>query len=245
MGVVADMPSTHNLLIKLEQFGHKFLAHFHSHPGNGPDATHPSGTDENFQRRLESAGHLALMAIFSRDGYVRFIRLDQNFEIEIYGEGVETMRPAFTGSRTSISLRGTAIPGAWIASARFLDSIKKPSRRPRTLHRGGRDHFADRAHPGAKGHRRITLLDDDFVEPTNLNRQRFYIKDVGKTKRSRSRGTLQPECIVATEIRGYPFRLEEAIASGWISLAMSRSAASITIRPALPRAATSARKTFP
>ena len=89
MGVVADMPSTHNLLIKLEQFGHKFLAHFHSHPGNGPDATHPSGTDENFQQRLEQAGHLALMAVFSRDGYVRFVRLDQNFEIEIYGEGVE------------------------------------------------------------------------------------------------------------------------------------------------------------
>lgn len=89
LGVVADMPSTHNLLIRLEQFGHKFLAHFHSHPGNGPDATHPSGTDENFQRRLESAGHLALMAIFSRDGFVRFVRLDKNFEIEIYGEGVE------------------------------------------------------------------------------------------------------------------------------------------------------------
>ncbi len=93
MGVVADMPATHNLLIKLEQFGHKFLAHFHSHPGNGPDATHPSGTDENFQRRLEKAGHLALMAIFSRDGYVRFVRLDQNFELEIYGEGVELYAP--------------------------------------------------------------------------------------------------------------------------------------------------------
>jgi hypothetical protein len=89
MGVVADMPSTHNLLIRLEQFGHKFLAHFHSHPGKGPDATHPSGTDENFQGRLEKAGHLAIMAIFSRDGYVRFVRLDQNFELEIYGEGVE------------------------------------------------------------------------------------------------------------------------------------------------------------
>ena len=37
MGVVADMPSMHNLLIKLEQFGHKFLAHFHSHPENGPE----------------------------------------------------------------------------------------------------------------------------------------------------------------------------------------------------------------
>ncbi len=94
MGVVADMPSTHNVLIRLEQFGHKFLAHFHSHPGKGPDATRPSGIDENFQRRLEKAGHLALMAIFSRDGYVRFIRLDQNFELEIYGEGVEHYAPA-------------------------------------------------------------------------------------------------------------------------------------------------------
>jgi hypothetical protein len=93
LGVVADMPATHNLLIKLEQFRHKFLAHFHSHPGRGPDATHPSGTDENFQRRLEKAGHLALMAIFSRDGYIRFVRLDKNFELEIYGEGVENYAP--------------------------------------------------------------------------------------------------------------------------------------------------------
>jgi hypothetical protein len=93
MGVVADMPSTHQLLIKLEQFHHKFLAHFHSHPGNGPGATHPSGTDENFQRRLEKAGHVAVMAIFSRDGYIRFVRLDRNFEVEIYGEGVERYAP--------------------------------------------------------------------------------------------------------------------------------------------------------
>jgi hypothetical protein len=93
LSVVADMPSTHNLLIKLEHFGHKFLAHFHSHPGKGADSTRPSGTDDNFQKRLESAGHLAIMAIFSRDGFVRFVRLDQNFEIEIYGEGVENHAP--------------------------------------------------------------------------------------------------------------------------------------------------------
>src|SRR5262249_31217726 len=49
MGVVAHMPSTHNMLIRLEQYGHKFLAHFHSHPGKGPDATHPSGIDDDFQ----------------------------------------------------------------------------------------------------------------------------------------------------------------------------------------------------
>jgi len=94
IGVVAEMPATHNLLIRLEQFGHKFLAHFHSHPGNGPGATQPSGTDENFQGRLEKAGHLALMAVFSRDGYVRFVRLDKNFELEIYGEGVENYAPS-------------------------------------------------------------------------------------------------------------------------------------------------------
>jgi hypothetical protein len=89
VGVTADTRATHKLLIKLEQFGHRLLAHFHSHPGIGPDSTNPSGIDENFQRRLEHAGHVAVMAIFSRDGFVRFIRLDQNIEIEIYGEGVE------------------------------------------------------------------------------------------------------------------------------------------------------------
>jgi hypothetical protein len=89
VGVTADTRSTHKLLIKLEQFGHRLLAHFHSHPGNGADATSPSGIDENFQRRLESAGHVAVMAIFSRDGFIRFVRLDQNLDIEIYGSGVE------------------------------------------------------------------------------------------------------------------------------------------------------------
>jgi hypothetical protein len=77
------------LLIKLERFKHRLLAHFHSHPGHGADATHPSGTDASFQKRLESAGHVAAMAIFSRDGFVCFLRLDNNLEIEIYGEGVE------------------------------------------------------------------------------------------------------------------------------------------------------------
>jgi proteasome lid subunit RPN8/RPN11 len=89
MGVVADPRSTHGLLIKLEQFGHRLLAHFHSHPGRGAEATKPSGTDRRFQERLESAGHVAIMAIFSRDGFVRFVRLDQNLEVEIHGNGVE------------------------------------------------------------------------------------------------------------------------------------------------------------
>ena len=93
MGVTADTQSTHGLLIKLERFKHRLLAHFHSHPGTGADSTHPSGTDESFQKRLETAGHVAVMAIFSRDGFVRFVRLDNNLEIEIYGEGAEKHAP--------------------------------------------------------------------------------------------------------------------------------------------------------
>jgi hypothetical protein len=93
VGVTADTRSTHKLLIKLEQFGHRLLAHFHSHPGNGPDSTNPSGIDESFQRRLEAAGHVAVMAIFSRDGFIRFVRMDQPIDIEIYGEGVKQHAP--------------------------------------------------------------------------------------------------------------------------------------------------------
>ncbi len=90
LGVTADTKFTHGLLIKLEQFGHKLTAHFHSHPGQGgAESTRPSGIDESFQSRLERAGHVAVGGIFSRDGFVRFFRLDRNFEIEIYGEGVE------------------------------------------------------------------------------------------------------------------------------------------------------------
>ena len=88
-GVTGDIRATHGLLIKLEQFGHRLLAHFHSHPGVGAGATHPSGIDKRFQGRLEKAGHAAVMVIFSRDGFVRFLRLDGHVDIEIHGKGVE------------------------------------------------------------------------------------------------------------------------------------------------------------
>lgn len=89
VGVVGNQTDTHRLLIKLEQFGHRLLAHFHSHPGNGLEATRPSGTDTGFQKRLEDAGYPTVAAIFSRDGFVRFFRLDEELEVEIYGSGVE------------------------------------------------------------------------------------------------------------------------------------------------------------
>jgi hypothetical protein len=89
LGVTADSRFTHRLLITLERFRHRLLAHFHSHPGEGPNSTRPSGVDTGFQDRLERAGHIAVAAIFSRDGYIRFFRRSGSFEIEVFGEGVE------------------------------------------------------------------------------------------------------------------------------------------------------------
>jgi adenylyltransferase/sulfurtransferase len=63
-----------------------------------------------------------------------------------------------------------------------------------------------------KGIGRITLLDNDVVEASNLNRQRFYIKDIGQNKALALAANLLPECIVETEMQGIPLRLEEAIA---------------------------------
>jgi hypothetical protein len=89
--VRGDMGATHKLLIRLEQFGHRLLAHFHSHPGRGLSATTPSGKDDAFQKRLEGAGYPTIAAIFSRDGYIRFFRLSGEFDLEVHGEGVESV----------------------------------------------------------------------------------------------------------------------------------------------------------
>lgn len=92
VAVVGDTTATHRTLIKLEQFGHRLLAHFHSHPGIGISSTSPSGTDRNFQQRLEDARYPCVAAIFSRDGYIRFFRLDRECNIQIHGKGVDHVR---------------------------------------------------------------------------------------------------------------------------------------------------------
>lgn len=62
-----------------------------------------------------------------------------------------------------------------------------------------------------KGIGKLTILDDDVVEVSNLNRQRFYSKDIGKNKATALVENLQAECTFSTELIGYALRLEEAI----------------------------------
>lgn len=77
----------------LDQVGLPLVCHFHSHPGFGPNANHPSGTDLRFQSRLESAGHIAIGGIFSRDGYLRFFAGDGTpFVVVVRGKRIKKVQ---------------------------------------------------------------------------------------------------------------------------------------------------------
>jgi molybdopterin-synthase adenylyltransferase len=125
------------------------------------------------------------------------------------------MRPAFTVSPKLIKLRGTAIPGAQDRQRKIPGFDQDIFSRSRVVCIGAGGIISQIAPTLVrKGIGGITLLDDDLVEATNLNRQRFYITDVGKNKAFALAQNLQPECIAATEIRGMACRLEEAIGQG-------------------------------
>ncbi|MGA2149262.1 MAG: ThiF family adenylyltransferase [Bryobacteraceae bacterium] len=125
------------------------------------------------------------------------------------------MRLAFTVSQTSIRLQGKAVSGAEDRQRKIagFDQERYSKAGVLCIGAGGLiSHIAPTL--VRKGIGRITLLDDDVVEPSNLNRQRFYIKDIGKNKALALAENLEREYIAATEIRGLAFRLEEAIARG-------------------------------
>src|SRR5713226_3177735 len=122
------------------------------------------------------------------------------------------MRPAFTVSPTSIRLRGTPVPGAEDRQRKIPGFDQEVFSKSSVLCIGAGGIISQIAPTLVrKGVGRITLLDDDIVEASNLNRQRFYIEDVGENKAVALAQNLQPECIAATEIRGVALRLEEAV----------------------------------
>jgi molybdopterin/thiamine biosynthesis adenylyltransferase len=123
------------------------------------------------------------------------------------------MHPAFTASRTSTRLRGVAIPGAEDRQKRIPGFDHEVFSRSRVLCIGAGGLISQIAPTLVrKGVGGISLADDDVAETSNLNRQRFYIKDVGRKKALALAENLLPECIAETEIVGIPFRLQEAIA---------------------------------
>jgi molybdopterin/thiamine biosynthesis adenylyltransferase len=65
-----------------------------------------------------------------------------------------------------------------------------------------------------KGIGSLVILDHDVVEPTNLNRQRFYSQDLYKNKAHRLAGNLAREGFSRTTIQGYDLEFQEAIEEG-------------------------------
>jgi len=72
-----------------EDFGHYVLAVFHSHTSKGISSTTPSSIDYQFLRRMAQIGCCCLGGIFSLDGYVRFFKENERFDIDVYGKGTE------------------------------------------------------------------------------------------------------------------------------------------------------------
>ena len=125
------------------------------------------------------------------------------------------MRPVFTASQTSVRLSGKLIPGADDRQRKIPGFSQEVFSSSRALIIGA----GGIASPIAltlvrKGIGGIGLLDSDIVEASNLNRQRFFEKDIGENKAVALAGNLAPECIAATDIQGTPLRFEEAVAVG-------------------------------
>ena len=123
------------------------------------------------------------------------------------------MQRAYTVSQTSIRLKGKAIPGAEDRQ-RLITGFDQEVFSKSSVCCVGAGGIISHIAPtlARKGISRITLLDRDIVEVTNLNRQLFYEeKDIGRNKAMALAENLQRECIAATDIRGYAFKLEEAM----------------------------------
>lgn len=65
-----------------------------------------------------------------------------------------------------------------------------------------------------KGIAGVTVIDHDTVEASNLNRQRFYPRDVGRNKAVALVENLVGECIAETRLAGYALSLTDAIHRG-------------------------------
>src|SRR2546427_4811196 len=125
------------------------------------------------------------------------------------------MHPASIVSQTSVRLKGKAIPGAEDRQTSIPGFDQKVFSQSSVTCVGAGGIISQIAPTLVrKGIGRLALLDGDTVESSNLNRQRFYERDLGRNKALALAENLQRECIAATEIQGFAFRLEEAMDLG-------------------------------
>jgi adenylyltransferase/sulfurtransferase len=117
--------------------------------------------------------------------------------------------------QASIRCKGKAIPGAEDRQKKIagFDQDVFSKRKVVMIGAGGLgSHIA----PALlrKGIGALTIIDNDEVDVTNLNRQRFYEADIEKNKAIALVENLQRECIFATQLTGIGLSFEEAVAKG-------------------------------
>ncbi|MFY9570953.1 MAG: ThiF family adenylyltransferase [Blastocatellia bacterium] len=125
------------------------------------------------------------------------------------------MAKALSASSQIRRLVGQAIPGATDRQRRLAGFDQEVYSRSTVVCVGAGGIISQIAPTLArKGIGAMTIFDDDVVEPSNLNRQRFYLKDIGRNKAYALAENLVPECVHSTLLTAYPRLLEEAIDSG-------------------------------
>lgn len=85
----ANAEFSSKVLIGLETYGTLLTCYFHTHPGRGKNANHPSSIDFANQARLEKGNYKTIGGIFARDGYLRFFSDKLDFNVTITGKGVQ------------------------------------------------------------------------------------------------------------------------------------------------------------
>ncbi len=124
-------------------------------------------------------------------------------------------RVPFTGSPISIELRGKKVPGAEDRQQKIAGFDQNIYSQYHALCIGAGGLISNIA-PALvrKGIGAISILDPDVVEVSNLNRQRFYRRDIGQNKAIALAKNLRGECIHDTKLVGHSVSLETAIQRG-------------------------------
>ncbi|HXS95077.1 MAG TPA: ThiF family adenylyltransferase [Candidatus Limnocylindrales bacterium] len=118
-------------------------------------------------------------------------------------------------SPASIKRLGRAIPGALVRHQNLAGFDQEAYSRASVLCIGAGGLISFVAPTLCrKGIGRLTILDRDVVEASNLNRQMFFPRDIGKSKAHSLVRNLQPFCTADTVLMGYGCNFEDAAALG-------------------------------
>src|SRR4051812_19116338 len=125
------------------------------------------------------------------------------------------MAQAYFGSPASIERRGEPVAGG-LDRQQTIAGFRQPVYSASTVVCVGAGGLIANVAPALcrKGIGKLIVLDRDVVEPSNLNRQLFFRKDLGENKALSLINNLQPACTAATTLVGYEATFEDALASG-------------------------------